>query len=78
MSKAQKTLERLLDVLATDLLDRIEKGEATAADLNVARQMLKDNGINAIAKDDNPIGKLAQSLPFQSAEQIQEDPENFH
>lgn len=49
--------------LASELLDRIVKGEATSADLNVARQMLKDNGIDAAPKRGNPLSKLAGQLP---------------
>lgn len=73
-----KTLAKVLDSTAELLLARIESGEATAADLNVARQLLKDNGINAIPTKDNGIGKLADALPFQSSEEIAEDPEHYH
>lgn len=75
---ARKTAEILLELLATDLVKRIEEGTATAADLNVARQFLKDNSINCIPTKDNGIGKLAEQLPFQSSEEIADDQENFH
>lgn len=54
--------------LAEELLGRIKSGEATTQDLNVARQFLKDQGITGLAKDaagtNNPLGELADILPF--------------
>lgn len=49
------------------LLAKIENGEATAADLSVARQFLKDNGIDIAAKAGGPMLKLADVLPFDPA-----------
>lgn len=45
--------------LTKDLLKRIKSGEATAAELNVARQMLKDNHIDSSAKTDPHLAALA-------------------
>lgn len=78
MPDTYDTVKLLLDALADDLLSKIKSGDATAADLNVARQLLKDNGINCIPTKNNGIGKLAEALPFQSAEEIAEDHDNFH
>lgn len=55
---------KLHEALASDLLRRIEDGSATAADLSVARQFLKDNGIDATAKQSEPLANLAKTLPF--------------
>ena len=55
----------------------VNRGGATAADLNVARQMLKDNGISAIPTESNPLGKLKDALPFQSTEEIAADQERL-
>jgi hypothetical protein len=52
------------EALAQGLLDRIKSGEATAADMNVARQLLKDNSITSVPKAGDPIVNLAHSLPF--------------
>ena len=60
----QDILEALHSSLATELSDRIKSGEATAADLSVARQFLKDNGIDAFATNDSPLQQLVDSLPF--------------
>ena len=45
--------------LTKDLVRRIRSGEATAAELNVARQMLKDNGVDSTAKHDPHLAALA-------------------
>lgn len=64
-----ETLEALHTGLAKDLLAKIESGEATAADLSVARQFLKDNGIDSLAFAESPLTNLATVLPFEHAEQ---------
>lgn len=56
-----KFMETLFDATIKALLSRIESGEASPADLNVARQMLKDNGISAIPKNPN-VANLADQL----------------
>lgn len=53
----------LHEKLGQELLERIESGEATSQELNVARQFLNDNGISGIPKRDNALGKLADTLP---------------
>jgi len=57
-------LQQLQDILIDEMLRRIQTGEATAADLGAARQLLKDNGIQAVANDGNPLGNLIEALPF--------------
>lgn len=65
MSKAtQEALSALHGALARQLAAKIDSGEATAADLAVARQFLKDNGVDAIPTGSNGLGKLAEQLPF--------------
>ncbi len=59
-----KILKDLHGALAGDLLAKVSSGEATASELNVARQFLKDNGIEAVAKENNDLGNLADILPF--------------
>lgn len=58
-----KILEQLHESIAKDLLNRVLSGEATPAELNTARQFLKDNGIEAVPTPENPLGELAASLP---------------
>lgn len=61
-------LNELHKLIAQKLADKIRSGEYTAADLNVARQFLKDNGIEALASPGSPLGGLKQAvtegLPF--------------
>ena len=48
MEDNKKALESLHTVLVQELLDRIRAGDAKPSDLNVARQFLKDNGIECL------------------------------
>ena len=66
----EKGLQELHDVIATELLTRIKTGEATSADLSVARQFLKDNGIDANTGQSAPLLNLAKVLPFDPHEEI--------
>lgn len=50
--------------LAEDLLRRVESGEASAAELNVARQFLKDNGIDSTPEANPAMRDLTRVLPF--------------
>tara|TARA_R110002096_G_scaffold79091_2_gene185785 strand:- start:184 stop:390 length:207 start_codon:yes stop_codon:yes gene_type:complete len=50
--------------LAEDLLSKITSGEATAAELSVARAFLKDNGIDSTMEASEPLHNLAKTLPF--------------
>jgi len=65
-----KTLKTLHEVLAEELLKRVKDPEAKSSDLNVARQFLKDNGIEAIPSDNSPLKALVDELPFESEEEI--------
>lgn len=58
------SFSELHTLLTNALISRIKDGSATAADLSVARQMLKDNGINSTGAQ-KPIRKLAEILPFE-------------
>jgi hypothetical protein len=66
-------LDSLHGELARQLTARIKSGEATASDLNVARQFLKDNGIDAVPREASPLTELAKSLPFPSAEDFADE-----
>ena len=65
-----KTLKDLHEVLAEELLKRVKDPEAKASDLNVARQFLKDNGIEAIPIDNSPLKSLVDELPFNTEEDL--------
>jgi hypothetical protein len=59
-----EALEKLHAAVAENLADKLNSGEATAADISAAIRFLKDNGIDAIPTGSNPLGKLKDSLPF--------------
>ncbi|QDP48683.1 MAG: hypothetical protein Unbinned4936contig1000_17 [Prokaryotic dsDNA virus sp.] len=64
-----KDIEKQLHkVLAEQLLARVESGEATASELNVARQFLKDNGIDGTVEQSDPLASLVKVLPFTDKE----------
>ena len=53
----------LHEELAKQLLGTVQTGEATASILNVARQFLKDNGIDGVPTQGNPLDNLIHALP---------------
>lgn len=61
---SEEIMDTLHQELAKNLLAKVKSGGATAADLNVIRQFLKDNHISAILKEDNPLKNLVDELPF--------------
>lgn len=61
----EQMLEKLHSAVASDLLLRIESGQATAAEFAVAIKFLKDNGIDAHMTRDSPLENLAKTLPFE-------------
>jgi len=57
-------LRELHGILAEKLLEKVKDPECKSADLNVARQFLKDNGIDAVPTEDSPLQKLIDEMPF--------------
>ena len=53
----------LHQTLAENLLARVKDPEAKSSDLNVARQFLKDNGIDALPVEGSPLSELVGTLP---------------
>ena len=62
--KMSDNLKELHEVLAKVLLERVKDKDAKSSDLNVARQFLRDNGIDAVPTQDSPLQKLIEELPF--------------
>ena len=58
-------LKELHEVLAEKLLEKVKSSDATASELNVARQFLRDNGIDAVPTEGSPLKKLIDELPFE-------------
>jgi hypothetical protein len=65
----EKTLSDLHIELAKLLLAKVRSGTATAADLSVARQFLKDNNIDGTPVDGSPLLELARSVPFKTVDE---------
>lgn len=69
---SRTTMNDLFDSFVDALRSRLEEGEATAADLNVVRQFLKDNGIDFIGEvqggSEAEQQTLADLLPFRADE----------
>ena len=63
MDKSLEVLNTLHICLAKELLGKIQSGEAKAGDLNVARQYLKDNGVECLPVEKNPMQELMENLP---------------
>ena len=62
-NKDLKKLEDLHSTLTDVLIDRVKNGDAKAGDLNVARQFLKDNGVECLPVEKNPMQELMENLP---------------
>ena len=61
---SNKKLKELHSVLAEKLLEKVKDPDCKSADMNVARQFLRDNGIDAVPVEGSPLDKLAKELPF--------------
>lgn len=77
MAKAtDDALSALHGAIADELARKISDGSATAADLAVARQFLKDNGISAVNSPSTPLGNLVDQMPDDIDYQVDDLPEN--
>ena len=65
-----KKLTELHNLLAEKLLDKVKDPDCKSADLNVARQFLKDNNIDAVPVDNSPLQQLLEELPFKEQKQV--------
>ena len=62
-------LDDLHDSVATDLLNRIKSGEASASELSVAVKFLKDNNATLdVITAESPMANLLDALPFDTEE----------
>ena len=61
---SDKKLKELHAVLAEKLLKKVKDPDATASELNVARQFLRDNNIDCIPVEGSSLQRLADELPF--------------
>ena len=61
--KSTDVLADVHELLAEWCLERLREGDATAAELNIIRQFLKDNQISAQPVEETSFGELAKALP---------------
>lgn len=64
---SEKKLDILQELLVDELIAKIQSGEAKASELNVARQLLKDQGYEFI-NTKSPLVDVMDSLPFEQKE----------
>lgn len=64
MTDLKEVLGKIHLALAEDLLKRVTTGEATAAELNVVRQFLKDNHVDTVPQKGDAVDNLVHALPF--------------
>ena len=55
--------EKMLERVRGGVDDQGEEIKLSAAEMNVIRQFLKDNGIDSVPQKNDPLGKLASELP---------------
>lgn len=65
-------LADLHGAFALHLMERLRGGEATASDLGVIRQFLRDNNINCVGEANDTLKELAASLPDFDYEESEE------
>ena len=63
-------LSELHQELAKVLLERVKDPDAKSAYLNVARQFLKDNNIDAVPVKGSPLEELINQLPFNEEKSV--------
>jgi hypothetical protein len=63
MAATEDKMGTLHEAVVSLLLQKVQDGTATPAELSTAVKMLKDNNIEAIPTENNKLGKLAMSLP---------------
>ena len=70
-NNTEKKLSKLHEQLTEVLLEKVRDPEVKSADLNVARQFLKDNNVDCLPSENNSMSKLAEELPFKLSDVIE-------
>ena len=61
-------LDKLSELLIDELIVKIQNGEAKASELNVARQLLRDQGYELASQIKSPLAEVMSDLPFDQKE----------
>lgn len=78
MKTNDNDLGDLYDAVITNLTKKLKDGSATAADLSVARALLRDANIQPPKGVGHPAEKLASALPFSAREDGADDEHQTH
>ena len=62
----EELLNKLWDLTVNRLIEKLESGDFTSQDINVARQLLRDHGVNVEDVSESPIADLSRVLPFKT------------
>jgi len=60
---SEATLGKLHEAVAKQLLDKVQSGEASVAEINAAIKLLKDNNIVSLVETGDTMSKLYHALP---------------
>ena len=69
---SEDAFDKLHQILTTELIARIESGEASTADLRAAIDWLAKNDITGVAIEGSPLASLAGVIPELSFDDVQE------
>lgn len=67
MAANEALMGALHEALANDLIEKIRTGAATAAEMSVARGLLKDSNITCAPAAENALGELEKQLAAKQA-----------
>jgi hypothetical protein len=71
---SEDALGALHEALAQHMLNVLKGDEVKAADLNVIRQFLKDNGIEVVPNSGSTLDKVADIIPvFEDEDEDEQD-----
>lgn len=69
----EEMFKQLHGLLTKELIDRIQTGQATTADLRAAIDWLAKNDITGVPVENSPLASLAGLIPELSFEDVQEE-----
>ncbi len=73
MSKraSEDSFEKLHELVTTELINRIESGEASTADLRACIEWLSKNNVTGVAIEGSPLAGLAGLIPELTFDDVQ-------
>jgi hypothetical protein len=68
---SEDSFEELHSLVTNEIIDRLQKGEASTADLRAAIEWLKVNDITGVAVEGSPLAGLAGLIPELDFDEVQ-------